>query len=122
MCHYIFLPQKILQPIFILTPSKMDNLHTSHSSCERFTAEEVRNFLGLKDDYSNSSSSSSSDCEPDISDLSSESEMEEIIPPSPKRIKTTRKEQNQNWTYWTKKKHVNLPMFLQLFITHLNMI
>ena len=94
MCHCIFLPQKILQPIFTLNPSKMDNLHTSHSSCERFTAEEVRKFLELNDDYSNSSSSSSSDCKPDISDLSSnisvtqsESETEEIIPPSPKRIK-----------------------------------
>ena len=51
----------------------MDSLLvTSHSSCERFTAEEVRKFLGLNDDYSNSSLSSSSDCEPDISDLSSD--------------------------------------------------
>ena len=78
----------------------MDNLQTSHSFCKRFTAEEVRKFLGLNDDYSNSSSSSSIDCEPDISDLSSdisatqsESETEQIIPPLPKRIKTTRKNQ-----------------------------
>ena len=109
-CPCIFVPQKILQVIFTLTPSKMDNLHTSYSSCERLPAEEVRKFLGLNDDFSNSSSSSSSDCEPDISYLSSdisgtqsESEMEQIIPPSPKRIKTTRKNQKTKFNLFHKK-------------------
>ena len=67
-------------------------------SSERFTAEEVCKFLGLNDDYSNSSSSSSdtnsedkqlcyllSDNDRTISETDNE---EEIIPLSPKRIKT----------------------------------
>ena len=87
----IFLPEKILPQIFTLTPSKMDNLHSHCSSCETFTAEQLRKFLSLNDDYSNSSSSSSSYCEPDISHISSDisasqSDSKEIIPPSPKRI------------------------------------
>ena len=46
-----------------------NNLPTS----DRFTAEQVRKFLGLNDDYSNSSSSSSSDCENDnLCDISSD--------------------------------------------------
>ena len=65
-------------------------------SPERFTAEEVHKFLGLNDDYSNSSSSDTnsedeqlcyplSDNDQTISETDNE---EEIIPPSPKRIKT----------------------------------
>ena len=68
-------------------------------SSEKFTAEEVRKFLGLNDDYSNSSSSSSSDtnsedeeftyplCDNDWT-ISETDDEEEIIPPSPKRIRT----------------------------------
>ena len=69
-----------------------------------FTAEEVRKFLGLNDDYSNSSSSSSSDCENDTSsDISfhtngyqDKSSDEEIIPPSPKRLKNIKNEKGNN--------------------------
>ena len=68
-------------------------------SSERFTAEEVCKFLGLNDDYSNSSSSSSSDTNSEdeefsypLSDndrtISETDNEEEIIPPSPKRIRT----------------------------------
>ena len=73
----------------------MDQLQNNLPTSERFTAEEVRKFLGLNDDYS--SSSSSSDCENDnLSDISldintneSQSNEEYIIPPSPKRGKRT---------------------------------
>ena len=68
-------------------------------SSERFTAEEVCKFLGLNDDYSNSSFSSSSDTLSEdeefsypLSDndrtISETDNEEEIIPPSPKRIRT----------------------------------
>ena len=75
----------------------MDQLPNNLPTSERFTAEQVRKFLGLNDDYSNSSSSSSSDCENDnLSDISSDintnesqSDEEDIIPPSPKRGKRT---------------------------------
>ena len=75
----------------------MDLLPNNLPTSERFTAEQVRTFLGLKDDYSNSLSSSSSDCENDnLSDISSnintnesQSDEEEIIPPLPKRGKMT---------------------------------
>ena len=73
----------------------MDKSQNQSSSSERFTAEEVRKILGLNDDYSNSSSSSSSDMVSEDNQFSdtltdnswSGSENEEIIPPSPKRIK-----------------------------------
>ena len=75
----------------------MDQLPNNLPTSERFTAEQVRKFLGLNDDYSNSSSSSSSDCENDnLSDISSDintngsqSDEEDIIPPSPKRGERT---------------------------------
>ena len=75
----------------------MDQLRNNLPTSERFTAEEVRKFLGFNDDYSNSSSSSSSDCEKDnLSDISldintneSQSDEEDIIPPSLKRGKRT---------------------------------
>ena len=75
----------------------MDQLRNNLPTSERFTAEEVRKFLGLNDHYSNSSSSSSSDCENDnLSNISSDininksqSDEEYIIPPSPKREKRT---------------------------------
>ena len=77
--------------------SIMDQLPNNLPTSERFTAEQVRKLLGLNDDYSNSSSSSSSDCENDnLSDISSnintnesQSDEEDIIPPSPKRGKRT---------------------------------
>ena len=76
----------------------MDQLRNNLPTSERFTAEQVRIFLGLNDYYSNSSSSSSSDCENDnLCDISSdintnqsESDQEDIIPPSPKRGKRTK--------------------------------
>ena len=62
----------------------------------RFTAEQVREFLGLSNDYADSSSSSSdNDCgnhiDLDFSSTQSDSNDSgnEIIPPSPKRKKTT---------------------------------
>ena len=75
----------------------MDQLQNNLPTSERVTAEQVRKFLGLNDDYSNSSSSSSSDCENDnLSDISSDintnesqSNEEDIIPPSLKRGKRT---------------------------------
>ena len=75
----------------------MDQLQNNLPTSEQFTAEEVRKFLGLNDHYSNSSSSSSSDCENDnLSNISSDintnesqSDEEYIIPPSPKRGKRT---------------------------------
>ena len=75
----------------------MDQLQNNLPTSEQFTAEEVRKFSGLNDDYSNSSSSSSSDCENDnLSDISwdintneSQSDEEDIILPSPKRGKRT---------------------------------
>ena len=75
----------------------MDQLQNNLPTSERFTAEQVRKFLGLNDYYSNSSSSLSSDCENDnLSDISSDintnesqSDEEDIIPPSPKRGKRT---------------------------------
>ena len=49
----------------------MDQLPNNLPTSERFTAEQVRKFLGLNDDYSNSSSSLSSDCENNnLSDIS----------------------------------------------------
>ena len=64
-------------------------------SSEKFTAEEVHKFLGLNDDYSNSSSSSSSDTNSEDKELcdndrtiSETDDEEEIIPTSPKRIRT----------------------------------
>ena len=84
----------VLFIMFIIKLNIMDNFQHCVSSSERFTTEEVRKVLGFNDDYSNSSSSSSSDCEQDISEVSSDvsaiqskSELEQIIPPSPKRIK-----------------------------------
>ena len=63
-------------------------------SSEKYTAEEVHKFLGLND-YSNSSSSSSSDTNSEDEELcdnyrtiSETDDEEEIIPPSPKRIRT----------------------------------
>ena len=63
-----------------------------------FTAEEVRKYLGLDNDYDNSSTSSSDNNSQDEKNLdfssllteidSNESDNETIIPPSPKRIKT----------------------------------
>ena len=75
----------------------MDQLRNNLPTSERFTAEQVRKFLGLNDYYSNSSSSLSSDCENDnLSDISSdintnqsESDQEDIILPSLKRGKRT---------------------------------
>ena len=83
--------------------SIMDQLRNNLPTSERFTAEQVRKFLGLNDYYSNSSSSSSSDCENDnLSDISSdintnqsESDEEDIIPPSPKRGKRTQNKSEQ---------------------------
>ena len=74
----------------------MDQLPNNLPTSERFTAEQVRKFLGLNDDYSNSSSSSS-DCENDnLSDISSDintnesqNDEEDIFPPSLKRGKRT---------------------------------
>ena len=68
-------------------------------SSEKFTAEEVRKFLGLNDDYSNSSSSSSNDTNSEDKEftyplcdnyrtISETDDEEEIIPLSPKRIRT----------------------------------
>ena len=83
-----------LQLIFLCTAnSEMDK------SSEKFTAEEVCKFLGLNDDYSNSSSSSSSDTNSEDGEftyplcdnyrtISETNDEEEIIPPSPKRIRT----------------------------------
>ena len=75
----------------------MDQLPNNWPTSERFTAEQVRKFLGLNDDYSNSSSSLSSDCENNnLSDISldintngSQSDEEDIILPSLKRGKRT---------------------------------
>ena len=87
-----------LQLIFLCTAnSEMDK------SSEKFTAEEVRKFLGLNDDYSNSSSSSSSDtnsedkelCDNDWTISETDNE-EEIIPLSPKRIRTIIRNENKN--------------------------
>ena len=79
----------------------------------KFTAEQVRGFLGLNNDYVDSSSSSSS-CDDsqnesnlDFSSLtqtdSNESGNETLIPPSPKRIRTVTKickhGQNQNHVF-----------------------
>ena len=77
--------------------SIIDQLPNNLPTSERLTAEQVRKFLGLNDDYSNSLSSSSSDCENDnLSDISSnintnesQSDEEEIILPSLKRGKMT---------------------------------
>ena len=79
-----------LQLIFLCTAnSEMDK------SSKKFTAEEVHKFLGLNDDYSNSSSSSSSDTNSEDEELcdndqtiSETDDEEEIIPLSPKRIRT----------------------------------
>ena len=79
--------------IFLCTGnSEMDK------SSKRFTAEEVCKFLGLNDDYSNSSSSSSSDTNSEDEEFSyplsdndqtiSETDNEEEIILSPKRIRT----------------------------------
>ena len=67
----------------------------------KFTAEQVRNFLGLNNDYVDSSSSSSlsdnsqNESNLDFSSLtqtdSNESGNETLIPPLPKRIKTVTK-------------------------------
>ena len=65
-------------------------------SSERFTAEEVCKFLGLNDDYSNSSSSDTNSEDEEFSNPLSDNDRtisetdneEEIIPPSPKMIKT----------------------------------
>ena len=93
------------------TPHILIFLSTGNSemdkSSERFTAEEVRKFLGLNDDYSNSSSSSSSDTNSEdeefsypLSDndrtISETDNEEEIIPPSPKRIRTIIGNQKKN--------------------------
>ena len=67
----------------------MDQLRNNLPTSEQFTAEEVRKFLGLNDHYSNSSSSSSSDCEnnnlsnisSDINTNESQSDEEYIILP-----------------------------------------
>ena len=91
------LPLIQLLHIVIWYLSIMDQLRNNLPTSEWFTAEQVRTFLGLNDYYSNSSSSSSSDCEKgNLSDISSdintnesESDEEDIIPPSLKRGKRT---------------------------------
>ena len=118
--HFFF--QKHILPLIQLLHivmwylSIIDQLPNNLPTSERFTAEQVRKFLELNDDYSSSSSSSSSDCENDnISDISSDintnesqSDEEDIIPPSPKRGKRTENKSVQKLTEYPKTKQVNI--------------